>query len=139
MDEISNFYEEEPKLKKSIYLIFIVIIISLLYYSTKNYTYDIKEILFINECNENECLLKTTLDYEEQKIINNKTIFVYKNKEYNVDNIEYEEPYLSNETPVTDITIKTDIKTDEKIIKVKVKYNKQRIIKKIKENLIERN
>ncbi len=139
MDEISKLYIKKPKIRKSIYLIFIVIMVSLLYYSINNYTYDVKDLLFINECSEEECFQKTTLNYEEQKIINNKTIFVYKNKEFKIDYIEYEEPYLSNEIPVTDIKIKTDIKTDERIIKIKVKYNKQRIIKKIKENLIERN
>ena len=137
MIELSNLYYKKPRVNYLIYITFILMTFILLYISIKYYTYDIKEILLINECDE-ECVLKTSLDYESQKIFNKNSIIEYDNKEYKINEIEYDEPYLVNGVPTTDITIKTDIKEDKKIIKVEVKYNKQRIIKKIKEKIIER-
>lgn len=137
MIELSNLYYKKPRVNYLIYITFILMTFTLLYISIKYYTYDIKEILLINECDE-ECVLKTSLDYESQKIFNKNSIIEYDNKEYKINDIEYDEPYLVNGVPTTDITIKTDIKEDKKIIKVEVKYNKQRIIKKIKEKIIER-
>ena len=57
-------------------------------------------------------------------------------KKYKIEKIEYSEPYLNNNIPYQDIKIYTSLKTNEKIIKVKLLYNKQRIIKKILEIII---
>jgi len=139
MDNISKLYNKKPKPNIAIYLIFFLSFITLIVYSIKEYTYDIKELLVINECNENECFLKSTLNYNDQEIFSNKSYIKYKDKKYEIKDIEYGEPYLSNETPVTDMSIKTDLIEEAKILKIKVYYNKQRIIKKIKEKIIERN
>ncbi len=138
MDNISELYNKKPKLSIKYYLIFIIIIIILLIYSINTYTYDIKEILMINDCQIEGCSLKTTLNYEEQESIKKNAIISFNGEEYKITDIKYEEPYLSNGIPVTDISIETDIKTNEKILKIKLKYNKQRIIKKIIEKIIER-
>ena len=139
MDNISKLYNKKPKPNIAIYLIFFLSFITLIVYSIKEYTYDIKELLVINECNENECFLKSTLNYNDQEIFSNKSYIKYKDKKYEIKDIEYGEPYLSNETPLTDMSIKTDLIEEAKILKIKVYYNKQRIIKKIKEKIIERN
>ncbi len=139
MDNISKLYNQKPKPNIAIYLIFFLSFIIVIIYSIKEYTYDIKELLVINECYEKECFLKTTLNYNDQEIFTNKSYIKYKDKKYEIKEIEYGEPYLSNEIPVTDISIKTNLVEEAKILKIKVYYNKQRIIKKIKEKIIERN
>ena len=138
MFEISSFYYKKPKHHTLIYLIFLAFILLLTYISIKYYTYDIKELLVINECEEEKCFLKTTLNYEEQNIIAKDTKIKYQGNNYKINEIEYSEPYLSNGVPVTDISLLTDLKEDKKIIKIEVKYHKQRIINKIKEKIIER-
>ena len=138
MDEITTFYYKKPKKILTIYLLFIIILIIIIIYSYQNYTYDKKEILVINNCIEEECTLKTTLNYEEERILSKNPIIKYNSKTYKINKIIYDEPYLSNEIPVTDVTIETDLKEENKILKISIYYNKQRIIKKIK-NIIERN
>ncbi|MBQ4030307.1 MAG: hypothetical protein II625_01020 [Bacilli bacterium] len=137
MDEISTLYYKKPQKHLIIYIVFIVSISVLIYISIKYYTYDTKELILIQECEE-ECHLKTTLNYEEQTIFEKDTIIKYKNKNYKIDEINYEEPYLVNGIPVSDVIIKTNINDDKKVLKIEVKYHKQRIINKIKEILIER-
>lgn len=137
MDEISTLYYKKPQKHLIIYIVFIVSILVLIYISIKYYTYDTKELILIQECEE-ECYLKTTLNYEEQTIFEKDTIIKYKNKNYKIDEINYEEPYLVNGIPVSDVIIKTNINDDKKVLKIEVKYHKQRIINKIKEILIER-
>ena len=139
MDEISTLYYQKPKTNIMIYLIFIVLISLLIYISFKYHTYDIKELAVLNECNEEKCILKTTLSLEEQDILNNNPIIIYDQKEYKINEIEYNETYLSNNIPVTDISIDSELKEKKQILKIKIKYNKQRIIKSIKEKIIERN
>ncbi len=134
----NEFYYQKPKKCLTIYLLFIAMFISITYFSINYYSYDKKEIIGINDCHERECDIKITLDYEEIKILDQKPIILYESKKYQIKEIVYGDMYLSNNIPVSDIILKTDHITKTNIIDFKLLYNKQRIIKKIK-NIIERN
>ncbi len=114
------------------YNMYIIIISFLLFISSlwKIYTYDSYYLTGIITCNE-ECSIKASIPYNKIDIFNNSKI-EYQNKEYEIKEITYEEPYLNNSIPYEDITIKTDINSKDRLINFKIIYNKQRIINKIK-------
>lgn len=111
-----------------------LIIITLILYHTKAYS-SIK-ISGIVECSET-ANIAFTLPYNQVDNLTNDAKLIYKNKEYKIEEIIYNEPYLNNNIPFQDIEIKTDMVCEEKIINFKVLYNKQRIINKIKHIILE--
>ena len=72
------------------------------------------------------------------KILDQQPRIEYQHKKIKIKKILYSEPYLSNSIPVSDVTIIVDDLSDNNIIEFKLEYNKQKIIKKIK-NILERN
>ena len=113
-------------------------VITIGYYILTKEICDKKELVGLNNCKNNSCQIKITLNYEDMKILDQNPSILYKKNKYKIKDIVYEEPYLNNGIPVNDITIITDNITNNKIIDFKIIYNNERIIKKIK-NLIERN
>jgi len=134
----NEFIYLKPKNNKLIVFLFLTMILIVVYYICTKYTYDKKEIIGLNECNNKECQIKITLNYQEIKILDQNPKIIYQNKEYIIKDITYNDAYLNNNIPVSDITIITEKITDNNIIDFKITYNRERIINKIK-NIIERN
>lgn len=126
---------KQPQNNKLISILLLIIITISILLTYKYKAYNVLNIIGIIKC-EKTCYIDTSIPYENISIIDKKTILSYKDKKYKIEKIDYSEPYLNNNIPYQDIKIYTSLKTDEKIIKVKLLYNKQRIIKKILEKII---
>ncbi len=127
-----------PKKHPVIYVIFFIILITSLSLSFFIKTYSTYQTTGIIKC-ESTCEISITLPYNKTDILNGDSKIRYLNQEFEIEEVSYEEPYLNNGTPYEDVTIKANIKTQSKIVNFQILYNKQRIIEKIKEILIERN
>lgn len=138
MDNKELLYYTKEKISIWIYILFIFLLIIITYLSYNTFIYNSKEIVGINECIENNCGIKFTLTYDEIDILKENPIMIYHNKKYKIEDIIYNDPYLSNGIPVEDVEIKTTLNTEEQIVNFRINYKKQRIITKIKENIIER-
>jgi len=138
MDNRYLLYNLKPKINPIIYVIFISLTSLIIYLSINNYIYDTKEVVGINSCNKNTCFIKLTLDYNDLDITNKNPEIVYNKKIYKINKIKEEEPYLLSGIPSVDVTLETNTLKSSNIIKFKIRYNKQRIITKIKNILIER-
>ncbi len=120
------------KTKKILYMIFIFALLTSILLTVKIKTYDSLPLTGLITCKET-CIINITLDYSKIDILNNNPKIEYLNKEYEIDNIKYNEPYLNNGIPFEDIEISSNINIkEERIINFKLLYNKQRIITKIK-------
>lgn len=137
MDKKEILYNKKVKINFLVYLIFISLIVVTVYYAFNKKVYNVKEVVGLNECENNICKISITLNYEELDILKENPEIVYAKTKYKIKEVEYQEPYLNNGIPVEDLQLETDIK-EEKIIRLKIYYNQQRIIDKIKENIIER-
>ena len=138
MNSKEILYSIKPSHNRLFYLLFIILFGTIIYYSLTNYTYEQKSVVGINECREDSCEIKLTLNYEEISILNKNPIIYYNKKEYQIKSIKYDEPYLNNGIPSSDITIRTEKISDSNILEFSILYNKEKIAKKIK-NIIERN
>jgi hypothetical protein len=125
-----QLYYKKPNNKNIKDFLIIVLITILILLSLRLKTYEEKEIIAIYSCEE-ECLLSFPLSYQELEIINHNTIIKYQDKYINIENYTKGEPYLDNGIAYEDIEIKTSLETDNKIVKIKVYYKEERIIKKI--------
>lgn len=118
-----------PKSYNSILILTIILIISMLL----SYFYKIYDSYYLTgiiSC-QNECSIKVTIPYNKVDIFKYNPHIEYINKDYKIKEVIYEEPYLDNGVPYEDIVIKTNIKSEDKIINFKILYNKQRVLKKI--------
>ena len=138
MNSKESLYDIKPQINPFIYCIFIVLLILIIYYLFHIKVYNTKEIIGINECTNKSCQIKFTLAYDEKDVLNKDPQISYLGKTYQIDDISYEEPYLSNGIPVEDIAIKTSIKSEDNMISIKLIYQKQRIIDLLKSKIIER-
>ncbi len=114
----------------------IILIIVFLIYCIKNYTYDSYQTTGIVKC-EKECFINITLPYDKVDILSKDPIIKYNNNIYEIKSINYKEPYLDKEIAYQDIELVSFVK-EEKIINFNILYNKQRIISKIKNIIVER-
>lgn len=130
-----NLLYKEPKNNYIIHISLIIIILTSIIFSYSYKTYDSFNIVGIYKC-EDTCYIDSSLSYDYIYKINKKNLLEYSNKTYKIENIIYSEPYLNNNIPYQDIKIYTNLKVPEKIINVKILYNKQRIITKIKKIII---
>ena len=121
---------KQPNNNKLFHIIFSIIIIISLITSYSYKTYDAINIVGIYKCEE-YCYIESSISYENINKIDKSNIIEYKNNNYNIEDIIYSEPYLNNNIAYQDIKIKCNLKDSEKIVKTKILYNKQRIIRKI--------
>ena len=131
------FLNQKPKNHPLIYCVFSLLSLTSLFLSYFIKTYDSYKTYGIVKC-DTKCSVNITLPYNKVNILNKESKIKYLNKEYNIEEIIYEEPYLNNEIPYQDINIVLEITGKDKIIEFQILYNKQRIINKIKEIIIER-
>lgn len=128
---------QKPKNKKIIYITFTIISLTSILLSCKIKTYDSKSITGLSECQE-ECVIKFSMPYNEIEILSKETKLEYQNILYSINDIKYQEPYLNNNIPYQDIEIITSLNLEKnKILNFKLLYNKQRIITKIKNIILE--
>lgn len=126
---------KQPTKNYLFHIIIIIITLTSIIFSYSYKTYDSLNIVGIYKCEET-CYIDTSLSYEDIIKLNNPSIFNYNNKTYIIEDIIYNEPYLNNNTIYQDIQITSNLKVNKKIIKIKILYNKQRIITKIKNMII---
>ncbi len=119
-----------------IYVLFHIFILNLILLTFFVDTYDSIKVTGIIKCEE-ECQITLNLPYNKIDIFQDDSKITYLNKDYKIMNITYDEPYLEKEIPYQNVIIKTDLASDDKIINFSILYNKQRIIKKIKNILLE--
>lgn len=105
---------------------FTLIIVFLICIMSNTYTYDKYNTL--SQINDDQTL---KIIVPENITINNKTIIQYKNKKYNVNEVEYLGSEINNNIIFKEILLNTDLKLKEDIITINILNNKQRIIKKI--------
>lgn len=120
---------KKPKKYILINIILIITLITSIILSYKYKTYNSFKVTGISKC-LNVCKISTTLRYDQINKIDSNSKIEYKNKIYEINNIEYSEPYLNNNIAYQDIEIETSLK-ESKIVEIKILYNKQRIIRKI--------
>lgn len=129
---------QKPKNTPIISFLFLLICIITLTLSFCIKTYDIYSTTGLIECNET-CKISLTMPYNKIDIISTSSKIKYLNQQYEISNIKYEEPYLNNNVPYEDIVIETNLNSQNKIINFQILSNKQRIITKIKNIILERN
>lgn len=122
---------KKPKSNTLFHIIITIIALTSIIFSYSYKTYDSLNIVGIYKC-EDTCYIDTSLSYEYITKLDNLSIFKYKSKIYKVEEIIYSEPYLNNGVPYQDIKIKSNLKVEGKVVNIKLLYNKQRIITKIK-------
>lgn len=128
---------KKPKNYIVIYIIFITLLLTSILLSYKIKTYDSKNITGLIECSDT-CKISITLQYNEIELLSKNPQIEYLNKKYNIENIEYNEPYLNNNIPYQDIILTSNLNLKEtRIINIKIIYNKQRITTKIKNIIME--
>lgn len=121
-----------------IYLITIFFLIILTFLSFKIKTYDLLNITGLINCDKN-CEIEFVLPYNKVDILSEKDIELkYLDNHYKISEIIYDDPYLNNEIPYQNIRLKTNIKSENRIINFKIIYNKQRMIEKFYKIISER-
>lgn len=121
------------KIKKTnifITTFFIILLISILL-SYQIETYSLYKTYGIINCNET-CFITTTIQYDKLNILKLNPKIKYLGKIYDIEKIDYKEPYLNNGLPLQDIELTTNIKNESTIIEFSILYDKQRIITKLK-------
>ena len=115
MLELARFKGLSSRKHYILIIIFIIMIIIGLKIKNK-YISNIYTTYGMVECNE-ECIISISLDYSKIDIIKDSTLYI---------------------DDVQEIKLYPDSSLEEKIVKVKVEYKKQRIISKIKSIILER-
>lgn len=124
MFEIDTLMVEQPKKHKIYSLILILILLITIIINT--YTYDRYQVLSYNTKSQ------TLKIYVPESIsINEATIIKYKDKNYNIEEVEYLSSQIENNVIYKELLLKTNINTKEEIITINILNNKQRIITKI--------
>ena len=101
---------------------------------TSNKVYVVNDSYYVTGLinSDKECVITISFPYDKVDILKQNPHIEYLNKEYNINSITYNDPYLNSEIPYEDINITTDLTSKDQIINLKILYNKQRVIKKIK-------
>lgn len=131
-------FNKKPKNYPILTILFFMMMIILTSYTILSKAYDVWNVTGIISCNE-LCEISVTLPYDKIEILEYEDVFItFLDNNYKIINVLYEEPYLNNGTPYQDVKIVTDLESEDKIINFKILYNKQRIIYKIKNIVLER-
>lgn len=126
---------------KSHLIIYLIIFIFFLTLTSLSYfikTYDLLNVTGISECEE-MCTINFSFPYSNVNVLEYDDLrLIYMDEIYEIKEIIYSEPYLNNGVPFQDIELVTSISGEsEKIINFRLLYNKQRIIEKLKNVIVE--
>ena len=111
-------------------LTIIFFILLLFYFINSKTTYSVKTLVGEVECDE-ECIIKSLLNYEDTSLIDQELYIEYENNRYKVNEIHAVNTEVLDNNAFEEIELKTDLKTKNKIIKYKILYSHKRIIQKI--------
>ncbi len=134
---IETYLLINERAKKHPFLLIIsslIILLIVLFYRLE--VYSSIPVTGIMECEDNTNI-SFTLPYNQVDKLTSQAKLYYKSKEYAIESISFEEPYLDHNVPYQDILIQTNMVCEEKIIYFKIMYNKQRILTKIKQIIVE--
>lgn len=116
------------------FFVFMVLVVILVF---KVDVYDSTVAVGIISCSDS-CKIEVTMPFDKIDSFNNEPFISYNNKSYDILNISYGEPYLNGEIALEDVVIETNLESQDKLINFKILSNKQRIIEKIKNIILER-
>lgn len=125
---------EQPK-KNLIKIPIIILIITFIIFIYRYKTYNSFLTTGFIKC-DNKCYINISLPYDKADKITLNSKIEYLNNIYNIEKIEFKEPYIENNIAYQDIKIYSELQTEKRIINLKLLYNKQRIITKIKELIL---
>ena len=128
---------QNKKSRKNYIIIFISLIISIVitHKIINKYSYDVYKTYGFVSCNE-ECVLDISVNYQKTNIFNDFKLKI-EDKYIEVKEIAYGDKYLENNIPEQEVLLSID-EYDEKIVEVKIEYNKQKIKTKLKKIVLER-
>ena len=135
MIETYLLINERTKKHPFLLIIFSLIILLIVLFSRLE-AYSSIPVTGLMDCEETTNI-SFTLPYNQVDKITNQAKLYYKNKEYFIESISFDEPYLDHDVPYQDINIQTNMVCEEKIINFKIMYNKQRILTKMKQIILE--
>lgn len=122
---------KKPKNNKIFNFLFTIILLTSIFFSYKYKTYDSYYMVGLKEC-EDVCYILISLSYKDINKISESSLIEYNNKKYQITELIYDEPYLNNNIAYQDVKIISNLETKESIINMKVLYNRQRILTKLK-------
>ncbi len=137
MDQRTILLNKQVKNHFIIYILGVLFVSLLLVFSYKKYSYSILQVTGLYNCDD-VCGIKMTLPYDKVQHIQKDIKIKYQDNIYQVENIIFDEPYLNKEIPYQDITIESELVSEEKIINFKILYDRKKIITKIKDLVIGR-
>lgn len=118
-----------------LFFIFIFVLIGLSFYIK---TFDTSKTIGIIKCDD-VCEINLSLPYSKVDMLTYKDVHIkYHDSLYEIEDINYDEPFFNNDIPYQNVRIITNLKSKERIINFDILYNKQRIIEKIKKLILER-
>ena len=123
-----NLYPNNHNIFNFLFIILFILLVPLSFFIK---IYDSYYTTGLISCNNDECSITISLPYDKVEILKQTPHIEYLNKGYEITSIDYNEPYLNNQVPYEDITIKTNLSSKDQIINFKILYNKQRIVRKI--------
>lgn len=134
---LNLLYFKELRSHKNYIIVLVTLIISviILLKIINKYSYDVYKTYGIVTCEE-ECVLDISVNYQKTNIFNDYKLKI-ENQYIEVKDLQYGERYLQNNIPEQEVLLYID-KYEEKIVEVKIEYNKQRIKTKLKKIILER-
>lgn len=132
-----NLLSINPHKHNLLFLLILLMFIFLWLVVSNVKTFDTLTITGLIECKET-CTISLTLPYDKIDIFNNDSFISYKNKNYNIKNLVYEDPYLNGEIAYQDIIFETNLSSSTKLINFTILSNRQTLIEKIKNIILER-
>ena len=134
---LNLLYFKELRSHKNYIIVLVSLIISviLLLKIINKYSYDVYKTYGIVTCEE-ECVLDISVNYQKTNIFNDYKLKI-EDQYIEVKDLQYGERYLQNNIPEQEVLLYID-KYEEKIVEVKIEYNKQRIKTKLKKIILER-
>ncbi len=134
---LNLLYFKELRSHKNYIIVLVTLIISVIIILKiiNKYSYDVYKTYGIVTCEE-ECVLDISVNYQKTNIFNDYRLKI-EDQYIEVKDLQYGEKYLQNNIPEQEVLLYID-KYEEKIVEVKIEYNKQRIKTKLKKIILER-
>ena len=111
-------------------LTIIFFILLLFYFINSKTTYSVKTLVGEVECEE-DCIIRSSINYEDTSLIDQELYIEYDNNRYKVNDINVINTEVLDNYAYEEVELKTNLKTKNKIIKYKILYEPKRIIQKI--------
>ena len=129
MFEIEMLKKQKPK-KYPLSIIFAITLTILTVLSFYIKTYDSYNTFAITNQEKNSCNLELQIPYT-QITDTEKSLIEYENNIYKINKINYEDTIIEDDVIYKKINLSSNINCNSKVTKIKLLYNKQRILTKI--------